>query len=1518
MTRLMRWTAAGILWTALAPFSEAGDVRTWNGASATGDWFIAANWLPDDKFPQDGDTVWITNKTVLLTNATAELAGFVITNSGTLVFSNWNTRLIAREIEVHATVTHVANSDTNAADGWQPDGNVSLVCSNLLVSALGTIHGDERGYRAADGNISTNGYGPGGGLRSDWKSTGASHGGRGGPSSDTMSVAPYGLTNAPVNPGSGGGCRNRTYAADGHGGGAVRIEATNVTVNGAISVNARTPTLSQSGGGSGGSIYITCRTFRSTTGVLRANGSKAQEDGGNGGGGAGGRIAIVYDTAAQADVSPQPTPFICANPGNGVSRTLIFGGYGSTTSTYTRVWLGNSEPGTVYVSDTRFFPGTVVTGSFYLAGVTNLARESLTISNAYVQLEPGATLTVTQALKIAGESSTTVPAGRLVLNDRSALSAGSVGLGRGGILWLAAGQSADLATESGLGVSVAGDFSIASNATVYALSHWTNAGSVWVTASNLTISLGGQFNADGVGYAGGYYGCSNRALDNARLFARGKGTGGGSVADWVGGGGGYGGKGGHATLFGPTYGSSNAPVEPGSGGGSHNPSDTQFNGVGGYGGGLVRITATGGTIRVDGRISANGVAGSSGGGGSGGGIWLRCRRFEGGPTGVLAANGGNGNPPNSTGGSGGGGRIAITDWLQDNYLGAVTANPGASGTLGETGTIVRLMNTEQPYWMLKVNGAPVLHGVASPYDYGNSAIADGAVVTNEVTAIAEETNGMRYWNIGWSVSNAYGASIGAGSTTQAFFTVTTNVFMTWHWTNQFYLAATSGANGALAVDVSGWHTNGVEVTLTPIASGGYQFLQWSGAGLPPGHLYDNPLTVKMDQARMIQANYTSSGGPVTRRWTGTGGWMTAANWSPAAIPGPDDSVVIQSGANTLTEPVRVASMLVSNTATLIFNGTNASLTVSGDLVVTNGGKITHDVNTATATNAAGQWVMDNRIYIICTNLIVEAGGEINVDAKGYLGSTDNAKSGCGPGGTPPGNPNYGGGYGGAPGYGAAGEGYIGLTPGTLYTYGSATAPDQPGSGAGKQTSGGSGGNGGGAIRIAASGGVTVRGLITAMGGRGGNNNGAGGSGGGIYITCRTIGGTGFVRANGGDYGNNGGAYGGGGRIAVAYDREAQASVSPTPALSCSGYGSDSAALLGAVQMNYHGWPGTIWVSDNRFFPMPDMTNSCRILFGHASSLALDRLTLSNAWVTFDNIASLTVTNQFRIEGRFGHYSLQTNGVLRTGSLMLTNGGRFYAYAAPTNGGVPGYGALVDVVGAMNVHTGSWVFPYSDPTNGGSVFFRVGDLLMAATNGGFNADGLGFAGSTAELAGYWDGYGPGRGRYGINGRQASAGYGGFGGAQDNVNNPRGQTYGDSNAPALPGSGSGYSQSRGNGGAGGGLVWIEVNRKAALNGLITVNGTRAPSNYGSGGSGGGIYIRCARLEGTGSLRADGGLYGNNSGGLGGGGGRIAVWSISGDFTGKASATNGLSDVVAYPPQTGTIVFGRLRSGTLILIR
>jgi hypothetical protein len=207
----------------------------------------------------------------------------------------------------------------------------------------------------------------------------------------------------------------------------------------------------------------------------------------------------------------------------------------------------------------------------------------------------------------------------------------------------------------------------------------TNALGAVFSFGGLTISSNSGFNADSAGWAGAQY-----AYNNAWNEQYGFGLGGGRYA---GGGGGHGGTGGYANVtYGRTYGGSNAPAFPGSGGACAYFYTNQAR-FGGAGGGLIRIGVNG-TFTLDGTLTANASGGSTygSGGGSGGGIYVVCKTFSGAAYMTIRANGGN-----APGGgySGGGGRVAIWRRVDTKAGGTFTVAGGTGGNGGgQAGTFV--------------------------------------------------------------------------------------------------------------------------------------------------------------------------------------------------------------------------------------------------------------------------------------------------------------------------------------------------------------------------------------------------------------------------------------------------------------------------------------------------------------------------------------------------------------------------------------------------------------------------------------------------------------------------------------------------------------------------------------------------------------------------------------------------------------------------------------------------------------
>jgi len=238
---------------------------------------------------------------------------------------------------------------------------------------------------------------------------------------------------------------------------------------------------------------------------------------------------------------------------------------------------------------------------------------------------------------------------------------------------------------------------------------------------DVIIAAGGAINVDGKG------------------FGRGLGTSPGATLASKGAGGGYGGAGGNSqygALGGTNYGSALKPVDRGSGGGA----GANAYSVGCEGGGAVQMIV-GGTLSVDGSVSANGNPGlqDDSGGGAGGSIWISAGALTG--NGNFSATGGGGDL--FGGGGGGGGRIAIYSPTNTftggfNVAGGFGANSGGVGSLFIStnlftylisGTVTNLSGDPQPGVLIQ----PLGFAATTTDSNGNYELALPASWTGTVT-----------------------------------------------------------------------------------------------------------------------------------------------------------------------------------------------------------------------------------------------------------------------------------------------------------------------------------------------------------------------------------------------------------------------------------------------------------------------------------------------------------------------------------------------------------------------------------------------------------------------------------------------------------------------------------------------------------------------------------------------------------------------------------------------------------------
>ena len=676
----------------------------------------------------------------------------------------------------------------------------------------------------------------------------------------------------------------------------------------------------------------------------------------------------------------------------------------------------------------------------------------------------------------------------------------------------------------------------------------------------------------------------------------------------------------------------------------------------------------------------------------------------------------------------------------------------------------------------------------------------------------------------------------------------------------------------------------------------------------------------------------------TCTWNGaaSGYWDDGANWSTGTPPQAGDDVLINiwkdSSYNnmnvTITNTTPVLNSLEigrSYPCTLTMTNWNTCIRAKDITIGTRGILTCACSYDQTDTNDM------SRVYISCSNLTIVAGGKIDVDGKGYdmtpKGSTDTGLGpGAGTGVTTSILTHSGASHG---GYGGTWRG-----KGTL-PYDNPEAPVYPGSSGGQARWGNQVSGGGGAVRIIATGTVTVNGSILASAensekynaatGSGGNDN-TSGSGGSIFIEASVFKGlNGVLRADGGSSAcptnSNTGRVGGGGMIAVHYDTSLQqdGDVSGMTISAAPGIYKMKNWTLPLVSNDLYrseGGLGTLWFSDAKLLESLGTGISGRIEC--FADLTLDSLTVTAGHIAFPKQGgTVTVLGDLVVSGstarvEFGgdfatnHHGSATlwsevpQHVSVGGNLRVIDGARMDVRSSKTNETAGTVGAFVNVAGSMEITGGGSVFVWSDNLTGASPRFEVGSMQVGEGSR-FTADERGYAGyfsmwaDSAPAGGR--AYGPGAGKNESSSTTLSVssggGHGGFGGGR--ANRSGGKTYDDAFYPALPGSGGTSSTSWAYpAGNGGGVIDVRATGAIVIDGEISADGGKANSvNDRSGigsGAGGTVFLYGDTVvSSAGSfISAKGGdeyMYSDKCAYVGGGGGRISIWA------GAAMSTEGV---------------------------
>ena len=137
----------------------------------------------------------------------------------------------------------------------------------------------------------------------------------------------------------------------------------------------------------------------------------------------------------------------------------------------------------------------------------------------------------------------------------------------------------------------------------------------------------------------------------------------------------------------------------------------------------------------------------------------------------------------------------------------------------------------------------------------------------------------------------------------------------------------------------------------------------------------------MQAGLALALGWAWAAGAVTTTATSSGLWDETGIWDNG-VPQAGDTAVIGAGANVLLTNATAAleSLTVNNTATLTFSNLAAQVQAT-NVTISSGGNVTHTINTD--TNDTDGWQVDGRVYIVCSNFTLAAGGSINVDYKGF-------------------------------------------------------------------------------------------------------------------------------------------------------------------------------------------------------------------------------------------------------------------------------------------------------------------------------------------------------------------------------------------------------------------------------------------------------------------------------------------------------------------------------------------------------
>jgi len=185
----------------------------------------------------------------------------------------------------------------------------------------------------------------------------------------------------------------------------------------------------------------------------------------------------------------------------------------------------------------------------------------------------------------------------------------------------------------------------------------------------------------------------------------------------------------------------------------------------------------------------------------------------------------------------------------------------------------------------------------------------GTLTTNYNTALSlwvtnspvSDGVSTQYLCQGWTMLGNEPAS---GLGTNVTLTLTNDATLTWQWATQFNLTVSAGPHGSVICS-NGWYDAGSITSATAVPSNGWYFAGWWG-DVHEAKTNDTPLTLTMDQARSLSANFGILPIPLIIEQVGN---QVVLSWTNAAFSlqcAPDITGVftnIPTATNPWTNPI---------------------------------------------------------------------------------------------------------------------------------------------------------------------------------------------------------------------------------------------------------------------------------------------------------------------------------------------------------------------------------------------------------------------------------------------------------------------------------------------------------------------------------------------------------------------------------------------------------------------------------------